>query len=499
MTADAGFRHAGPAEIDCEIAVIGSGAGGAVAAERLVRAGRDVVLLEEGPYVPAAAAPASITESMRLMWRSGGLSAALGDPPVAFAEGRCVGGGTEINSAIMQRAPEALLDAWRDRYAIEGFGAAALGPFYGEVLGAVGASATPGPPGPPTDRLREGAEALGWKGMALERAQRHCAGTNSCALGCPTGAKQSMTASYLPRALAAGLRLIAECRVRRLVRRGDTVTGIEAVARDAAGCEATLQVRCKAVFVATGAVHTPALLRRAGFRRNVGRTLRLHPTLKMVARFPDELRAHEHRLPLYAVTEFMPDIRLGGSFFLPGLFGMALAEDFARRGHLLPEMARCGMYYAMARGRGAGTVTPLPGAREPLVRYRAAREDWPALAEGAIRLADAMFAAGAEEVFPSIASHPGWRSTAEIRETAGKTLIRGRASLLTIHLAGSCPPGGNAALCATDSFGRLHGARNVVLADASQIPEAPGVNPQASVMAIALRNTEAFLASGDAA
>jgi choline dehydrogenase-like flavoprotein len=499
VTPETRYRLDGERNIACDVAVIGSGAGGAVAAERLVRAGRDVVLIEEGPYLPAADAPATITESMPRMWRSGGLSAALGGMQVAYAEGRCVGGGTEINSAIMQRAPDALLAAWRDRYAIRDFDAAALSRYYGEVLGAVNASVTPGQPGPPTDRLRAGAEALGWAGIALERAQRHCVGTNACALGCPTGAKQSMTASYLPRALGRGLRLVAECRVRRLVRKGGAVTGIEAVATDAAGRERGVTIDCRAVVLAAGAVHTPVLLRRSGFRRNIGRTLRLHPTLKMIAKFPDELNAQDHRLPLFAVTQFMPDIRLGGSFFLPGLFGMALAEDYARRGHLLPEMARCGLYYTMVRGRGAATVTPLPGAREPLVRYRAAREDAPALVEGAVRLAEAMFAAGAEEVFPSIAGHPGWRSPKEIHEAPAAALDIRRASLMTIHMAGSCPPGENAALCATDSFGRVPGCRNLVLADASQLPEAPGVNPQATIMAIALRNAEAFLADGDAA
>ena len=68
---------------------------------------------------------------------------------------------------------------------------------------------------------------------------------------------------------------------------------------------------------------------------------------------------------------------------------------------------------------------------------------------------------------------------------------------MTIHLFSSCPSGENTDRCATDSFGRVHGLENLFNVDGSQIPEAPGVNPQGTIMAIAFRNAEAFLAESD--
>ena len=303
-----------------------------------------------------------------------------------------------------------------------------------------------------------------------------------------------MSVTLLPAALARGMRLVAECYVKNLTRRGRRVTGAIAEAQDSMGRTIKIRIQANHVFVCAGAIHTPALLRRSSITKNIGNTLRLHPTIKVIGRFDHTVNAHESRLPLYAVSEFMPDLRLGGSMFNPGFFGMSLAEDWSQRAALLPEFNRCGMYYAMARGQGTGYIRPIPGTREPFVSYSLTKEDWQNLKMGVVRLAEIMFAAGAELIFPSIADHPGWTTAKQAKsEFEAVSLSREKTSLMTIHLLGSCPPGENADLCATDSFGRVRGFENLIVADASQIPKAPGVNPQATVMALAYRAAEAFL------
>ena len=47
---------------------------------------------------------------------------------------------------------------------------------------------------------------------------------------------------------------------------------------------------------------------------------------------------------------------------------------------------------------------------------------------------------------------------------------------------------------AVDSNGRVHGVENLYVSDASAIPDSPGVNPQATVMALALRAARRYLA-----
>jgi choline dehydrogenase-like flavoprotein len=199
---------------------------------------------------------------------------------------------------------------------------------------------------------------------------------------------------------------------------------------------------------------------------------------------------------LAAITQFMPDQRIGGSVFTPALFALGLAEDWTVRRHLMEHWRRCGTYYAMIRPIGIGSVRPLPFAAEPLVRYALAPEDWTALGQALSRLGAAMFAAGARLVYPSISGHPGWTRPDQVCEFLDRPLPKGRTDLMTIHLFGSCPMGEDRDACAVDSFGRVHGFDNLVVADASVIPEAPGVNPQATIMALAFRFAEAASASG---
>jgi choline dehydrogenase-like flavoprotein len=67
---------------------------------------------------------------------------------------------------------------------------------------------------------------------------------------------------------------------------------------------------------------------------------------------------------------------------------------------------------------------------------------------------------------------------------------------MTVHLCSTVPMGSNREVAAADSHGRLHGLDNIYVNDASLLPDAPGVNPQASVMAVAIRNARHFVGSG---
>ena len=303
-----------------------------------------------------------------------------------------------------------------------------------------------------------------------------------------------MTATAIPLALARGAGLIAECRVDKLVVRGNRISEVQASARDREGNRHRVTISPRSLFLCAGAIHTPTLLRRSGIRRNVGNSLRMHPTMKLLARFDRRVDAHMSRVPLYAITEFEPDQRLGGSLFQPGFLALSLAEDWDQRKWMLPQWRDCGIYYAMARGYGVGTVRAIPGCHEPLVRYVMTEEDWRNIGMGIGHLAQALFAAGATHIYPAISGHPGWTSPAQCDEFMQDRVPRQHANLMSIHLFSSCPPGEDRNRCATDSFGKVYDIDNLMIADGSQIPESPGVNPQLTIMAMAARNSAAFLA-----
>jgi choline dehydrogenase-like flavoprotein len=212
----------------------------------------------------------------------------------------------------------------------------------------------------------------------------------------------------------------------------------------------------------------------------------------VLAIFRDTINAHRNDLPLSAITEFMPALRFSGSVFTLSTFGLALAEDWAMRSYFLSQYANCAIYYAMIRPDGVGRIRVLPGLSEPILSYRLTERDWRRLRDGLGKLARALMAAGASRIIPSIRGHPGWTQVSQIETDLREGLPRDRLALMSIHLFESCPMGADPAFFPVDPWGRIAGIENGFIADGSVLPGAPGVNPQATIMALAYRIADRF-------
>jgi choline dehydrogenase-like flavoprotein len=459
----------------CEALVIGSGAGGSVVACDLAEAGVDVLVLEEGDYLPLDVPAPYTTREMIDKYRQGGLTPALGRPPVAYVEARCVGGGTEVNSGLYHAPPADALARWRAGWKVADLTEASLAPHVARCERDLSIAPLPGPAPAASRLLAEGARRRGWAAPEVPR-WFHFDGTPSGA-----GTRASMTRTLLPRALARGARLLPGCRVESLRWRGGRVVGAVARARGR-----RVIVEARSVIVCAGAVHGPALLRRSGVTKNVGDTLAMHPTVKVVAQWPEQVDAWRSGVPVHQVREFAPALSLGGSVSTPGHLALSLANNGPRALEVMPEWRRCAVYYAAARGEPRGVVRNVPGAGV-VVRYDVTDATLGLLSDGVARLGEALLAAGATTVWPCLREHPPLRAPADCRRYLGGLLPRADASLMTVHLFSSAPMGEDRARCACDSWGKVHGVEGLWVADASLLPDAPGCNPQGTIVALARR------------
>ena len=474
--------------VTADALVIGSGAGGALTAALLAEAGLDVVVAEEGPALaPGALRPFS-REEMVTAYRDRGVNATVGAPPIAYVEGRCVGGGTEVNSGLYHRPPPELVEQWVDEYAIAELDADDLTRHAKEIEEVLGVSRVPGPAPRSSQVLERGARALGWQVSEVPRVYRYPPGASSWR----DGEKQTMSRTFVPRAVAAGARVLADCRVDRLHRRGGRVTTATGTwRRDPSGPAAPIRIDADTVFVCAGAVQTPALLQRSGLWRSIGGGLKLHPTIKMAARFREPF--DDRGVPVHQVKELAPDITLGGSASRAGHVALALADNWRDNAAEMAASERIAVYYAAIRSEGSGRVLAVPGLRAPVVRYGLTAGDLSRLARGAVALGRLLFEAGAERVYPTVAGVPSIDSPAALAQL-WDAVDRRSVSLMTIHLFSSVRMGERRARTGADSFGRVWGTENLYVNDASLIPDAPGVNPQGTIMAIAARNCTRFLA-----
>ena len=74
--------HHGDSVLDADVVIVGSGAGGATMAAELAEAGFDVIVLEEGGYYQTRDFTADNSAMARQLYRDGGATAALGNPPI---------------------------------------------------------------------------------------------------------------------------------------------------------------------------------------------------------------------------------------------------------------------------------------------------------------------------------------------------------------------------------------------------------------------------------
>ena len=470
------------ADHEAEVLIVGSGAGGATTAALLAEAGVDVLVVEEGPWIEQGALAPFSLEQMEGQYRSGGVTVALGRPSIAYTEGRCAGGGTEINSGLYRRPPLDILERWRHDFEIDDFDPDALYAIGDEIEQALSVSTAPGGPTAAGDVLRRGADALGWANSEIPRWMAYP--DQSSPEG---GERQSMTRTYLPRAMRAGARMITDCRVDRLQRDGRRARSARVTY--AGGRPGT--IRFRDVIVCGGAIQTPALLQRSGIRGVIGTTLAVHPTVKLAARFRDAINV-PNDVPVHQVKEFAPDLSFGCSASGPGLVALALSDNWADFARAVPEWRDIAVYYAAITSEGRGRVRSVPGWRDPVVTYRLTTRDRHVLRSGLSRLALVMLEAGAIEVYPSVRDAPLVRNRRDIAELQ-RTFRATKASVMTVHLCSTVPMGERDGMCGANSHGLVHGTENVYVNDASLLPDAPGVNPQGTVMAFAVRNARHYL------
>lgn len=477
-----------------EVLVIGSGAGGAVTAYHLAAAGRDVAVLEEGGDHGEEDYGKSSPEAMRQLYRRRGMTPILGQVPLGYVEGACVGGSTEINSGFWHRTPREVLLRWAAQFDLRHAGVDEMAPHFEWAESQVGVQPY-GREWPKSTRVfAKGIEAMGWAYQEVPRVAIECKSTNACASGCPTGAKQGMRRAIWPKAKELGARLLTRCRVHQLLFERHKCIGVLAEVEVEPGRRVLARIDADHVFVCAGPTETPALLRRSGVKFHVGETLRVHPMLKVAARFPETLDAHESVLPLLQVKEFWPDVSLGGAFFTPGHLALGLSDNWPETRDRMARYRNMASYYVAVRGAGRGSVRPSKlGDGATLIHYDVGPEDLKNLSRGLARLATLLLAAGAEEVLPAVRGMPFIRSENEAIRWLDEPLPKAALGLTTVHAFSSCPIGERSDRCAADSFGKVRRYENLYVNDASLLPDSPGVNPQGSVMAFARRNALHFL------
>jgi choline dehydrogenase-like flavoprotein len=467
-------RAAGSRCVDADVCVIGAGAGGAVLAAEMAEGGARVVVLEQGPEHDPDSFNARPAEMLASLYRDGGQTMTLGSPPILLPLGRGLGGTTLVNSGTCFRTPPSVLERWRREFGLD-VDETTLAPCFERVEQALSvAEVTPELAGANAAVARRGAELLGWSHGYLRRNARGCVGSGVCVFGCPTSAKQHTGITYVPRARAAGARILTGADARQILVHRGRARGVSA--RLASG--GSLLVRAPRVVVAAGAIHTPLLLERnglAGGYGQLGGNLSLHPATAAFARMEEVVDMARGVPQSFYVDEFAAQgIMLEGVAGPPAYAAMALPLSGRRHVQAMAAYRHLAQFGLMVSDSSRGRVRHVAG--RPVIRYDLSAADLERFRVGLRRIEELFLAAGARDVYLPL--------------TAGVRPERARARdlrLMAFHPLGTARADARASHGAVDGDLAVHGVRGVYVADGSAVPSALGVNPQLTIMALATR------------
>jgi len=500
-------------DLEADVVVIGSGAGGGVSAELLALAGLKVVILEEGPLKSSTDFRMREREAYPQLYQESAGRQTL-DKSITILQGRCVGGSTTVNWTSSFRTPPRTLAYWRDKLGLKTMGEAELEPWFKRIEERLGVAPWPVAPNENNDLLRRGCEKVGIPSAMIQRNVKGCANLGYCGMGCPTNAKQSMLVTTIPAALDRGATLVHRAQVARLVIDGNRVVACEAhgvAGNGASPSPHRVRARARHFILAAGAIGSPGILLRSAApdpHVTLGKRTFLHPTAVSAAVMPQRVDGHSGAPQTVYCDHFLDSIPLNGpaGFKLesapthPVLVGITLpgfGEEHARwmqkfaSTHVVIALLRDGFH---PQSQGGRVILRSDGT--PVLDYRMSPYLWEGVRRAYLTMAEIQFAAGAKTVMPmheSASSMSSWREArAAIQALPMKAL---EARIVTAHVMGGCTMGANPRSSVVDESGRHHQLANLSVHDGSVFPTSLGANPQVSIYALAARATTGLLAA----
>ncbi len=455
--------------------IAGAGISGSFIANDLCQAGCDCLMIEAGKHYTRKTYPTNGLDGNSQLYWSGGME--LGhDCRIAFLRPKSVGGGSIVNQALVDRFDDDAFDSWQKASGVPFFSIEEMEPWYDKAESEIEIQEIPAQfRNKNAEIFNQGFENLNFKHAPLRRAQSNCRLEEGnccieCLNGCRLGSKQSMPETVLKTALKNGLTLVSETEVLRIIEKSGM---IEAVCSDSKGGHASYHA--KNLVLAGGAIGNARILLASGFQdkvQGIGQGFYCHPQYMSFGVYDEVINSH-----LGAFQAFKSDdagfrkegFKLENVYAGPEGIAMLIpgfGADFQKNMEQLPHLA---CIEVCTRDTQPGRIKMNRKGQTIIIKERNA-EDIKRYHKGQTVI---------DKIFKS---------------TGAKKIIHGRFGI-GLHLMGCCPIGINPETAVIDPEFRIHGYKNIFCADSSIFPNAPGINPSLTIMALSKKAAATILRS----
>lgn len=494
-----------PLFLETDVVVIGTGAGGGIAAEILANSGLKIILVEEGPlwWTKDFHLQEGITYT-NLYQECANRTTKNKD--ISILQGRAVGGTTTINWTTSFRTPEPTLAHWAKMYGID-LTPTELAPWFSLIEKKLQIQPWQLPPNPNNAVLARGTKKLGWDYGVISRNVKDCWDLGYCGMGCPAGAKQSMLVTSIPAALSKGAILIHHCRAEKLHWNKMRVESVTCKALDASittPTGITIKISARHVVLSGGSIGTPALLLRSHVPdpyKLIGKRTFLHPVVISVARMPEKIEGFSGTPQSIYSDHFLwkegIEGRLGYKLEVPPMHPILVSTILPMHGEkhakLMREFPQLQATIALGRDgfhpESMGGTIGLYRDGSPYLDYPLSPYLWEGFRRAYLSMAELQFAAGARWVLPIHVHAAPYTTWPKAREAILNLPLESlKAIVASAHVMGGCGMGGKPENSVVDSEGKYRYLENLSILDGSVFPTSLGANPQLSIFGLSARN-----------
>lgn len=489
-----GDELGGDLAVECDVVVVGTGAGGAVVGRELAEAGLAVVFVEEGRYFDRKDFTGRSFAMQQKLYRRGGSTFSVGNVGIPIPLGQTVGGSTTVNSGTCYRTPDRVLRRWQDELGLDELGPDEMATYFDRVESVLGVDyARSELLGGNGRVIARGCESLGFtRHGPLKRNAPDCDGQGVCCFGCPTDAKRSTNVSYIPLALKAGAEVFSGAKMTRIIIEGGRASGVVAHTQDGH----VLTVRSRAVVIACGSIMTPLVLgaqRLGGASGQLGKNLSIHPACGALAEFDEQILPWKGIPQGYSIHELHEEGILYEGAMVPLEMTMSMTQligpELIRLAESFDHVASFGF---LVEDTSRGSVREVMG--QPVIQYWLGDKDVAHIKRGLDVLAQVFFAAGARRVHLPISGFDILESEDDLQKLRRSTVRAWDLDLSAYHPLGTARMGVDARSSVVNADHEMHDVDSLYIVDGAAVPSAIGVNPQITIMALATRAAEKIAA-----
>lgn len=449
--------------------VIGSGPSGGNVAGNLFRAGADVVLIEAGKLFNKKTFPRREADTSAQLYWGGGIEFDT-DAKMGFLRARVVGGTSIVNQCLLDRFDDIAFNDWKAESGVDWFSPEHMAPYYQTIEERLALHTfTTSDFNRNAELFTQSCEKVGVKWGYLRKGQSDCAHDRgndciACLGGCHRDSKQSSYVGFVREAVKEGLNLQSETEVQKIENNGDTVT-IHALQN---GRSVTFQA--KNLVLAGGAFGTTKMLLKSGFKAKLpalGKNFSSHPQFMSFGLLDEPVKAHKGYFQTVASKD--PVLRQKG-YKLENVFAppISAAMLFSKTGtyhqDIMRNYNRMTCIEVAVRDENAGEIK-IDNKENLVVSKPFTDQDRRRRDEGRELIANILINEGAKKIYAS-------------------------PFAVGLHLMGGSVIGTDGSKSVVDPEFRVHGYNNMFIADSSIYPNAPGINPSLTIMALAQKLSE---------